>query len=212
MSNPNYPAALFFAAVASLTGAPQAALAQDFVPCQGPVWWAESDAGFSDFDFWIGVWQVFDRKTGLMVGLDDVEKELRDCVIVQNWTHMNDIYTAPGSTLRMQGMSFTGLAVDGLWHQTWVDNNGFRVSLVGELDDKGAMVLESDWLEFNNRNGTRAMRKYRWHWDPREDGTVHNFGYRKDSKEGDWISIFDIIYRRNAPGGPTAIYADREQE
>ena len=45
-------------------------------PCQGSPWWVETDAKFSDFDFWLGEWQVYDAASGELRGFDDVKKDL----------------------------------------------------------------------------------------------------------------------------------------
>lgn len=177
-------------------------------PCEGAVWWAESDASREDFDFWVGEWQVFDRESGLMVGFDDVEKVFGGCALRQRWRHMNDVYTIAGASWRMQGGSHTALGADGLWHQTWIDNNGSRIPMAGQLDDNGVMVLQSDWIEYADRSGNAIRVRHRWHWDPQDDGTIHNWGFQQTEspRKTDWVKYYDIVYRRNAPGGPSAIY------
>ena len=173
------------------------------IPCSGPVWWAKSEATFADFDFWEGKWMVFDRASGLMVGFDTIEKGLQGCVLIQHWQHLNDIYTTPGTAFRMEGRSHTALGADGKWHQVWVANNGSYLPLSGGLQEDGSMVLETDWIEFNDRQGTLRRSKHRWHWQPMANGNIHNWGFNKQG-DGEWTQYFDIEYRRNVPGGPTA--------
>lgn len=175
-------------------------------PCEGEVWWADTGANRSDFDFWVGEWQVFDRESGTLVGFDDIRKVYGGCALRQHWRHMNDRFTLPGASWRMQGGSETALAADGRWHQVWIDNNGGYIHVAGGLDGEGVMVLQSDWIEYTDRAGNSQKLRYRWHWAPKDDGTIHNWGLRQraTSELSEWTTVFDIVYRPNAPGGPTA--------
>ncbi len=175
-------------------------------PCRGGAWWAESDATFEDFDFWVGEWQVIDRETGDLQGFDIVTKTLEGCVIHQEWRQLSDRASQPGAPWRYRGSSVTALNADGQWQQTWLDNAGSNILPVGQFEKDRTMVIESDWLAFTTRQGQHVKLKYRFHWQPQTDGTILNWGFMKqvvdDAPEGDWRQYFDIIYRRNAPGGP----------
>lgn len=203
---------LALATVPPSASAQAAAVSEGFTPpCAGDVWWADSDATFSDFDFWIGTWQVYDSKTGELLGFDDITKAFEGCALRQHWRQLNDRFSQPNAPWRYEGGSFTSLGPDGRWHQTWLDNGGSSLPVVGGLDAAGVMVLESDWLEFRTRAGEDVRVRYRWHWEPRSDDTIHNWGFvaRGSAEEGgperiEWRSYFDILYRRNVPGGPNA--------
>ena len=179
----------------------------DFVPpCQGDVWWAETDATFADFDFWVGEWQIHDRESGVLLGFDEIEKDFEGCVIRQHWRQMNDRFALPGAPFRYAGGSVTALASDGRWQQNWLDNGGGNLLLRGGFDDEGVMVLRSTWIEFTLPSGQVVRQRYRWHWAPQEDGTILNWGFVKQTVDGapdpaPWQQYFDIIYTRNAPGG-----------
>ncbi|MEM9532165.1 MAG: hypothetical protein AAGA23_14725 [Pseudomonadota bacterium] len=177
-------------------------------PCEGDIWWADSDANRSDFDFWVGEWQVFDKASGLLVGFDDISEIRGGCALRQHWRHMNDQYSPPGAPWRMRGGSDTSLAADGRWHQVWIDNNGGYIHLSGGLDENGVMVLQSDWMEYRDRAGTGYKVRHRWHWAPQEDGTIHNWGFQQSElpAQSDWVKYYDIVYRRNVKGGPSAYY------
>ncbi len=175
-------------------------------PCQGGVWWADSDADYADFDFWVGEWQVFDRESGLLMGLDVIEKLFGGCALHQQWRQLNDRYAVPGMPRRLRGTSHTSLGADGRWHQVWVDNNGSWLPTSGGLDASGTMVLETEWQEFRNRQGQLVRLRHRWQWRPQPDGTIHNWG-DIGTPDGDgvkWQRYFDIVYRRNERGGPQA--------
>lgn len=175
-------------------------------PCEGGVWWTESDATRADFDFWVGEWMVIDKDSGLLMGLDMIEKIRGGCALRQNWRHMNDAYSIPGASWRMKGGGDSALGPDGKWHQTWIDNNGSHIKLKGGLDEDGVMVLQSGWIEFTDRAGNKRKNRHRWHWDPQEDGTIHNWGFMQTElpEASDWTKIYDVIYRRNEVGGASA--------
>lgn len=204
----------------ALATAPTAAVAQatagseEFTPpCAGEVWWADSDATFGDFDFWIGTWQVYDSETGELLGFDGITKVFEGCALRQHWRQLNDRFSQPNAPWRYEGGSLTSLGSDGRWHQTWLDNGGSSLPVAGGLDAEGVMVLESDWLELRTRAGEDVRVRYRWHWDPQSHDAIHNWGFvaRESQSEGgseaiEWRSYFDIVYRRNVPGGPNASF------
>ena len=173
-------------------------------PCQGPVWWAESDATYEDFDFWVGEWQIHDRITGVLLGFDEIEKIHEGCAIRQNWRQMNDRFALPGAPWRYAGGSVTALGVDGHWQQRWVDNGGGNLPMIGGFDENGEMVLESRWLTYQTPDGLEISNKYRWHWAPQEDGTILNWGFLQQKIGGGggtdgWLQYFDIVYSPNVP-------------
>ena len=177
-------------------------------PCEGEVWWADTDATFDDFDFWLGEWQVYDRNDGTLLGFDTIERELEGCTIRQHWRQMNDRFALPGAPFRYQGASVSGIGASGNWRQTWVDNSAGFMVLEGGLDEDGVMTLESEWLIFDDPQGQRVALQYRWHWAPTADGSISNWGFFRQraglsEQDGGWIQYFDIIYSRSQPGGST---------
>ncbi len=214
-------ATMFIASLLAQAAWPQDQQNAPSSPCAGDIWWADSNATWSDFDFWVGEWLVVDRASGKLMGFDQVEKVNGGCALSQRWHQMNDRFAVPGSPRRLSGGSRTSLGVDGRWHQIWMDNNGSWIPVAGGLEPDGTMRLESEWQEFTNRQGQPVRLKYRWQWKPLADGTIHNWGevgvpedsrVSKDSgaskDSGDsgsiqWQKSFDILYQRNERGGPT---------
>lgn len=132
-------------------------------------------APFTDWDFWVGDWVAFDYDTGIVQGIDRVEKINNGCVILQDWSQMTDRFRAPGAPFRYAGVSFSTLTATPAgpaWSQSWVGNTGGMITLTGGLNDEGTMVIES--AEFPTQNGQIAKRI--WYWDPEEDGSVHSWG------------------------------------
>lgn len=180
--------------------------------CQGKVWWAESDARWDDFDFWLGEWLIFDPQSNRLVGMSHVERLPGHCGLRQEFRGMSD---TPGGavTPRMLGTSFSALAAGGRWHQVWVDNSGSFIQTSGELDSDGAMVLESDWLQFTDRQDRKIRMKYRFHWQQTEDGGLRAWGFQKyaQPKEVDWQQYYDLVQYRNGVGGPTLTRVEKEK-
>jgi len=79
------------------------------IPCdQNPV--------YHKLDFWLGEWDVFDIKSGQKDGLNRIEKILKGCAIVENWTEAVD---------RSEGKSvFYVQRATGQWKQVWVEDSG----------------------------------------------------------------------------------------
>lgn len=114
------------------------------------------DGHYSDFDFWVGEWNVFDQ-SGKQVGVNIIKKLIDQCVLEENWNGYS------GNV----GMSMNYFnSVDSLWHQNWVDNTGFILKLSGSLVD-GVMIMKSELLE-----GRYQQYYNQISWEPQEDGTV----------------------------------------
>ncbi len=154
----------------------QSALAQE--PYQPPC----ESAPFTNFDFWVGDWVAFDVNTGVVQGVDRVEKINDGCTILQEWSQLTDRYRIPDSPLRYSGVSFNSLTPAG-WQQVWVGSGGGTVTLTGGLDENGTMILNTP--EATAQTG--QVFKRTWYWDPQEDGTIHSWGeIRTKNEDGSW--------------------------
>lgn len=169
-------AAKAFAAITVLVAASSAAWAQDggkARPCTSPE--------YSQFDFWIGNWQVTGAD-GKQQGTNRVVKILGGCVIQENWNG------GAGSI----GQSFNIFAKGrGVWHQTWVDNSGTLLSLEGGIED-GRMVLRG---ETPARDG-KGMLMHEISWTPLETGQVRQHWRISKDGGGQWQDAFVGIYTR----------------
>jgi tetratricopeptide (TPR) repeat protein len=87
------------------------------------------DAGYRQFDFWIGGWDVYvqDRK----VGTSDTKVLQQGCIIEENWA-------TPFQTA--QSFNFYN-PVTKKWHQSYMDSNGGNYMMDGEYKD-GALRFE----------------------------------------------------------------------
>src|ERR1051326_941533 len=78
------------------------------VPCdKNPV--------YQKLDFWLGDWDVYDLKSGAKDGTNRIEKILKGCAIIENWS---DSTASEGKSL------FYVVRATGQWRQVWVEDSG----------------------------------------------------------------------------------------
>jgi hypothetical protein len=141
----------------------------------------ESMEGFSDFDFWVGEWNVYsnDEKRALL-GSNLITKLHKNCLIMENWT------SAQGG----QGSSMNYYdPVEGQWRQLWVAG-AYSIDYIGGLNEAGAMYLEGKI----NYYEPGTSQSFRGTWTPNEDGSVRQFFEQLDSQTGGWTEWFDGLY------------------
>lgn len=154
-----------------------------------------------DFDFWVGEWVAVDSNTGVVQGIDRIEKINNGCSLFQDWSQMTDRFRTAGAPYRYAGVSFNSVMSDGRWQQVWVGNGGGTIIVAGGLNEEGTMVLTSG--ELTASNGTSYDRT--WYWDPMEDGTIHSWGENRTlDGDGTWSEPtvpWDLLYipRADAP-------------
>lgn len=144
-------------------------------------------ASLSDFDFWIGEWDLSWADGSHEVhGRNVISKVLSERVILEEFDGR------PGADLR--GMSVSTISAEtGLWHQTWVDDSGGYLDFRGGLRD-GEMVLE--------REATReeATFSQRMLWtDIRPDSLEWRWQRSTDAGET-WETVWAVSYRRATRG------------
>ena len=194
-----------FAILTTSAHAQPAADAEFQHPCQGSPWWVETDAKFSDFNFWLGEWQVYDADSGELRGFDDIEKDLEGCVVKQHWRQMDDNFTQPGLPWRLQGNSLTGITADGQWRQIWTDNNGANLLFTGGVNADGVMALVSEWYNVPRKDGGTVRTRNFWYWAPQADGTIKNWGeFQSPDENAERRRYFNIVYRKSAVGSAAA--------
>jgi len=168
----------FFALVAMLSlavGAP-AAWGQDGAKAKSC-----TDPEYSQFDFWVGDWNVTDP-SGQEQGTNHVVKILDGCVLQENWKG------AQGMT----GQSYNVYAKGrGVWHQTWVDSNGSLLLLDGGVVG-GTMVLKGE-TPAKDGNGTV---QHEISWQAMETGQVRQVWRMSKDGGSTWTDAFVGIYTR----------------
>jgi hypothetical protein len=163
-----------FRLLAALLLAPLPALAAD--PKPAPC----SSEQHRQFDFWVGRWDVT-LGQGKPAGRNDIQKILGGCALLENWAG------AQGGTGK--SLNFYD-AVDGLWHQTWIDGNGGALFLSGKFTD-GAMRLEGE----RPATPKQPAIRHRITWTPLPDGAVRQLWESAPPGKDDWTVQFDGVYR-----------------
>jgi hypothetical protein len=134
------------------------------------------------FDFWVGEWEVEDPK-GNRVGENSITSVLGGCVIVENWRGRGG---SNGTSLNTYDAS------RGVWHQTWVDDQGGLLQLDGK-GSEGHMVLEGT----KARGGSGTSRE-RITWEKKAADKVRQLWESSTDEGKTWKVLFDGLYVRAA--------------
>jgi hypothetical protein len=137
------------------------------------------------FDFWVGEWEVEDPK-GNRVGENSITGILGGCVILENWRGKGG---SNGTSLN------TFDASRGVWHQTWVDNQGGLLQLEGKAAD-GRMVLEG--VQTKRKGGPSRERIT---WEKKGADKVRQRWESSTDEGKTWKILFDGLYVRAAAKG-----------
>ena len=138
---------------------------------------------YDDFDFWAGRWDVHNPQ-GQKVGENVIAYEEEGCLLVERWTAAN------GTT--GQSYNYYDPAKDR-WRQVWVAR-GSIIDYEGGLDEDGAMALEGT---LTPRAGGKPQ-PFRGRWTPRDDGSVQQTFWLRNTESGEWDVWFDGNYRRQS--------------
>ena len=140
-----------------------------------------ADPRFSQFDFWIGAWDVH-TADGTLAGTNVITREEGGCVLVERWTG------ASGGT----GMSINYFDhADEEWVQVWNSAGGAQIEIRGGLTGDG-MFLEGT-IHYVGRN---ASADFRGLWTPLPDGRVRQFFEQSTDAGATWTPWFEGFYSR----------------
>jgi hypothetical protein len=146
------------------------------VPC-------EQNPTYHKLDFWVGEWDVFDIKSGKADGANRIEKILRSCAIVENWT---DADGSEGKSL------FYVQRATGQWKQVWVEDSGgmkeksLQDSYSGEGVRFQGEILHRDGSSHLDRTTLRPM----------SGGRVRQTIEISRNARKTWEVVYDAEYRR----------------
>lgn len=137
--------------------------------------------GFSDFDFWLGSWDVH-VANGTLVGTNTIEREERGCVLIERWTNSS------GGT----GMSVNYLdKITDEWVQVWNAEGGSQINVRGGLTAEG-MSMEGTLHTVGN--GTTVPFRALFTLLP--DGRVRQFFEQSTDGGETWATWFEGFYTR----------------
>lgn len=143
-------------------------------PCEGI-------AAASDFDFWIGRWEVR-MPDGTLIGRNTIEKTNGGCAIEEHWQGAGG---AAGTS-----MSFY-LPSRGEWRQVWTGSSGTLFDITGRLRD-GVMRMEGT-IEYAGQDKVVAFRGT---WTQSAGGRVRQRMEEFDLAAATWVVWFDGFYSR----------------
>lgn len=136
------------------------------------------EAPYTDFDFWVGAWDVF-VPNGNRAGTNRIDKIEAGCLLLENWTG------SQGGTGKSMNFYDPGRAA---WRQIWVSANGVIIEIEGGLQG-AAMVLEGT---LTNAGGT--SQPFRGTWTPNDDGSVRQHFEISQDEGRTWATWFDGRY------------------
>ena len=141
----------------------------------------DKQTGFTDFDFWVGDWEVH-VAGGQLAGHNSITRAERGCVLIENWS------SAGGGT----GMSINYLdKITDEWVQIWNAEGGTQISIRGGLTDEG-MAMEGR-IHYVNNGQTFPFRAL---WTPLEDGGVRQYFEQSNDDGATWQPWFEGFYSR----------------
>ncbi len=147
------------------------------VPCSAP----ES----SQFDFWVGEWELTWADSGR--GQNTITRELDGCVIKESFSSSD---ASP-----LVGVSMSVFVPNtGKWHQTWVDNQGSYLDFSGGFEN-GKMILSRT----ARPKGKPAFQQRMVWFDIQPNSLKWNWE-RSDDNGKTWSVVWAIDYTRANSG------------
>lgn len=143
-------------------------------PCQG--------AGYRDFDFWLGEWDVTSAGNSQPTASNRITVEHDGCILREDY--VNGYFTG-------MSLSFYDSRQEK-WHQTWMSNAGGALYIEGGLNDDGAMVLSNADLPISKINAAIS----RVTWTPLETGAIRQHWESSTDDGKTWSTVFDGTYTR----------------
>src|SRR5215831_12997768 len=135
-----------------------------------------TEPAFRAFDFWAGMWDVYDVGGQTKVASARIDPILDGCVLREDYQQFDG----------HQGQSFTLYdATRHVWHQSWVTNRGELLEIEGTMQD-GSIVLSG-----GDRDAGTLVRGI---WK-REHGNVRETADTSADQGKTWKPWFDIIFR-----------------
>ncbi len=147
----------------------------------------EHDGQFSEFDFWVGKWDVH-VASGAVAGHNEITREQHSCVLIENWT------SATGGG----GMSINYVdKIAGEWVQVWNDASGSQINIRGGMTEEGMLLTGT--IHYVAIAQTKPFRGL---WTPLEDGRVRQYFEQMDDDGETWVPWFEGFYSRSETGHP----------
>ncbi|PTX41611.1 hypothetical protein C8P64_3109 [Christiangramia gaetbulicola] len=134
----------------------------------------------SQFDFWIGDWEVF-NENGDKVGENLVIKLEDNCILNENWKAENG---SSGKSYNYYDPS------DKTWNQLWISNFGNILKLKGKAENN-KMILKSEV-----QKGKKGEYYNQITWTKNQDGSITQHWQILDAQENFLSDAFKGVYRK----------------
>lgn len=140
---------------------------------------------FHWFDFIVGDWELRDSdERGRSLGRLSVQKDLTGCLLEWNF-HGHHGY---------RGTAFAAFHFPSLqWHRTWIDENGMRIALIGQLEGNN-MVFTGTRVVKRGRN-----QMVRVTWEPVDEVTVSERWETSGDQGVTWAPALSLTLNRVTP-------------
>ena len=141
----------------------------------------EHDASFSEFDFWVGEWEVH-GPGGQLAGTNSIQKEERGCVLLEHWAN------AAGGT--GQSINYVD-KITGEWVQVWNAEGGSQINIRGGMTDEGMRLVGT-----LHTIGAGTTVPFRALWTLLPDGRVRQLFEQSTDNGETWTTWFEGFYTR----------------
>lgn len=139
------------------------------------------------FDFWVGLWEVYDTDSNDRVADSRIEKLAGGCAIVERYMPSPYLGTSSVSTWRPTERRWRQFAVTGV--------NDLEIFEGGMVD--GAMVLNGT----STRRGGAVLTE-RMTYRPAADGSLRQIIESSANGGKEWTLLSDLTYRRSPASDP----------
>ena len=146
----------------------------------------EASEAHRRFDFWVGTWEVTDKKGEKIYGRNTISKREDGCLLLEEYSTGRGF---KGSSINYYNPS------NGKWHQNWIDNGTSIILTEGGLEKESMVLRGTIYYPASKRTA-----RFRGTWTPLEDGRVRQFFEERDGL-GKWQTWFDGYYRRIPASG-----------
>jgi len=146
-------------------------------------WPCRENSESRQFDFWIGVWDVF--VGGQQAGTNTIERMLGGCTLLENWTNVRG----------REGKSFNWVDRSSFrearWRQLWVDDSGNTLDYYGGRYVDDAMRFEGHTFSAQGDSIPQKLTFHNVHPD-----TVRQVFEQSNDGGASWVVTFDGLYVR----------------
>lgn len=141
----------------------------------------ENNEAFSQFDFWVGDWEVH-GPAGTLAGTNSITKEERGCLLQERWVN-----SAGGTG---QSINYVD-QITGEWVQVWNAEGGSQINIRGGLTDEGMLLVGT-----MHTVGSDTTIPFRGLWTLLPDGRVRQFFEQSADNGETWTTSFEGFYTR----------------